>query len=764
MGSTLHLTVNSATTPVMKSGVGETPVSEFDPDAFSESIRPDDVLKYTAGWSAEQKNAWINWLEQAAHRKQLAAVNTHPAMLAQRLDPKWTLTPALDLISHKYADTCRSKAGRLLVSMPPQEGKALPACGVILGMSVTPETQLPTPTKFLTVEDIRPGDIVFHPDGHPIKVIAKTPIQKDRPMFRVTTSDDRTVVVDEQHLWTVRDLRRSRTENGKSRRGGPWEQKTTRELMTGGLEREPPRVRPSGTVAHAYRYTLPRQYLIDSPDHTDLPIPPYVFGLWLADGNSDGPRITEGLDDADELSANIERTGVTIRSRTCMLNSRGRAALLYLQLGERGEFSRTLRDLGVFQNKHIPDVYLTAGTSQRLELLRGLLDGDGAISTNGSTYRVEYSSCRERLSEGVLYLARSLGWRAKINQSSSSLDGERKQDRYRVTFTPTTDDPNPFHLTRKAERVQADKSRGGERHTVNITSIEPAGTSNAYCIQVDSPDGLFLAGRDLVPTHNSTLTSVVGSLWALQQNPDTRVMITANADSLAMKMATEARDWVSTHGAEATEPITGERMPDRLGFSLAAEKSAGGHWRVKGHKGGIYSAGVGGNIVGRPADLMVIDDPFKSWIEADSPLRRSQIWQWWEGNVKPRLAPHAPVIVVMTRWHEEDLAGQLELTGDWEVINIPAISEPEVPDALGRDPGVQMESAREGRDFFEVLRGYGGPENRTWSAQYMGRTPSRMILPAYVICWFNTRRNSSAYAAYSIVPTGNAGVNRSFVS
>ena len=561
---------------------------------------------------------------------------------------------------------------------------------------------------------------------------------------------------------------------------------------------------------------------------------------------------------------------------------------------------------------------------------------------------------------------------------------------------------------------------------MSITSIEPVGTSDAYCIQVDSPDGLFLAGRDLVPTHNSTLTSVVGSLWALQQNPDTRVMITANADSLAMKMATEARDWVSTHGAEATEPITRERMPDRLGFSLAAEKSAGGHWRVKGHKGGIYSAGVGGNIVGRPADLMVIDDPFKSWIEADSPLRRSQIWQWWEGNVKPRLAPHAPVIVVMcmtgdtpvlmgtgcekplrdvrpgdviatyengalvtstvrnwanqgpdsiysirmksgrtvranarhpfltvengqevwqrtdtlkkgsviltvigangtessapqkaanskrsarvgvcptttnrdgqagsdhyqparshdethdfgidtksnpkstphwsnnkrdsavsavnlqltaipaptgtgncasttitkpdayadccamtatslsgtgklpascvpqlttwnvtpdevvevtpcgteevfdlqvdrtenfianglvshnTRWHEEDLAGQLELTGDWEVINIPAISEPEVPDALGRDPGVQMESAREGRDFFEVRRGYGGPENRTWSAQYMGRpTPSGGTL--FSKAWFNTHRtplNPTLYRRITTVDPAETG-------
>ena len=470
-----------------------------------------------------------------------------------------------------------------------------------------------------------------------------------------------------------------------------------------------------------------------------LPMDPYTLGVWLGDGTTSKPCITHHADDEYVLPyLNGPRH---VHKDTGIVTS-------YYRMWQ------DLKETGVIGNKHIPAAFLRGSEWQRRSLLAGLIDTDGHVSKSG---QVSFDNANSLLVHQTAELIRTLGYRAHVHRptpakmSSSGING--KQDMWRVTFSPH--DEVPARLPRKVANF-----RPSVRRRVAITKVERLqmpGVGN--CITVDSADGLYLVGEGWTPTHNSTLTSVVGSLWALQQNPDTRVMITANADSLAMKMATEARDWVSTHGAEATEPITGERMPDRLGFSLAAEKSAGGHWRVKGHKGGIYSAGVGGNIVGRPADLMVIDDPFKSWIEADSPLRRSQIWQWWEGNVKPRLAPHAPVIVVMTRWHEEDLAGQLELTGDWEVINIPAISEPEVPDALGRDPGVQMESAREGRDFFEVRRGYRGPENRTWSAQYMGRpTPSGGTL--FSKAWFNTHRtplNPTLYRRITTVDPAETG-------
>lgn len=704
------------------------------------------LSEYTAGWPTERKADLLAYLKAQHARESARQRYTHPAQLADALDPAYVVTPAIDLISRSVERVIREPRRNLLVTVPPQEGKLLPSWGSVLGMSLDRSTGVLSDSRFLLMEDIKPGDHVYHPDGHPVKVIAKTERQHDRPLYRVSTSDGRSVVVDAEHVWTVRDLRRSRTVNGKRRRGGPWETRTTRELLDGGLYREPPRVRPSGTTAYAYRYVLPRQHAVQTPDVDTLPIPPYALGLWLADGHHGAATITEGVDDTPELVRHLEASGVSIAHQTPVRRPTGNGERLTLNIGQRGNFVRALRTLDVFQNKHIPDRYLTAGTAQRLELLRGLLDGDGSISTNGTTYRIEYSSCRERLSEGVLYLARSLGWQARMNRSGASLDGEAKQDRYRVTWTPTTDDPCPFHLSRKAARVQSDQARGGGRHTVTVTSIEPEGTGDGYCIQVDSPDGLFLAGRDLVTTHNSTLCAVWAPIRALQLNPDTRVIIATYGDSLAEEHSAAARDIIVAHGTGAVDSITGKPVEDRLGLRLRQDSTKVSRWRVEGGRGGVVAAGLGSSITGKAADLMIIDDPFKNMQEADSSAHRRKVMEWFRAVALTRLAPNASILLIQTRWHPDDLAGQVlaaeaaaqPAQRTWRYINIPAVAEEGVSDALGREPGTAMVSAR-GRtaaDFAATRRSVG---ERVWYALYQG-VPAPVEGGLFARDWFSRHR------------------------
>ncbi len=152
--------------------------------------------------------------------------------------------------------------------------------------------------------------------------------------------------------------------------------------------------------------------------------------------------------------------------------------------------------------------------------------------------------------------------------------------------------------------------------------------------------------------------------------------------------------------------------------------------------GGMITAGAGGPITGRGADLLIIDDPFKGWKEAMSEHVRKSIIEWWKAVIRTRLEPGATVIVVQTRWHEEDLAGFLQavtedqdadddLKEDWTVLNLPAIAQPiapgEAPDPLGRKPGEALCPDRYDINELKLIRhDLGGKDSMMWCALYQG--------------------------------------------
>ena len=203
-------------------------------------------------------------------------------------------------------------------------------------------------------------------------------------------------------------------------------------------------------------------------------------------------------------------------------------------------------------------------------------------------------------------------------------------------------------------------------------------------------------------------------LWCLTQNNDLRIAIASYESNVARRWGRAIRDDITTHGKE-------------LGLSVRPDLAAQHEWALEGHEGGVYTAGIGGALTGRPVDLLIIDDPIKDREQADSDVYRERAWDWWTDTALTRLAPGAPVILILTRWHADDLAGRLlaaEDGKDWKVINIPAEADhrPEKgeTDPLGRQPGEFMESARR-RTRLQWVKRKIASGARTWASLYQGR-------------------------------------------
>jgi hypothetical protein len=225
----------------------------------------------------------------------------------------------------------------------------------------------------------------------------------------------------------------------------------------------------------------------------------------------------------------------------------------------------------------------------------------------------------------------------------------------------------------------------------------------------------------------STVCSVYTPLRALQHDIGCRTILACHSDGLAEEASMMCRTLIGQHGSGVSDPVTGVEMEDKLGYRIAGGQNKKKSWKVKGGRGGMLAVGWGGGITGRPADLFIIDDLIKNPMEADSVLHRKKMIEWYTQVATTRLSPQASVVLVMTRWHEEDLAGfiiELEKASagkfkTWKHINIPAIAEPGVPDALNREPGTVMISARgRTKEQFEATRRTVG--ERVWYAMYQG--------------------------------------------
>jgi hypothetical protein len=325
------------------------------------------------------------------------------------------------------------------------------------------------------------GDRVKGTSGRWIDVVGTSPVHYGKPCYRVTLNDGRSVICDEEHLWTVRDRRRPRA-NAETLR--------TVDLIARGVTYRNP------SMAFDVRnYSLPKVAPLDGPD-VDLPIDPYLLGLWLGDGSNHAAMIF--VEDRDE-----EHVRSVMESRGAIITTRTRDSAHCWRLGFRtggkvGDFTGALHRLGVHRNKHVPDVYFTASYAQRLELLRGLMDSDGTVRKTGLC---AFTNTNGKLVGGVRTLVRSLGWKTS-DREPGRYGKAHWLPRYDVCFTPRPDQPSPVSLPRKSASIRAARHSARDVRPITIVSVDAVPSVPVRCIKVDAPDSLFLAG-DLVPTHNT---------------------------------------------------------------------------------------------------------------------------------------------------------------------------------------------------------------------------------------------------------------------
>lgn len=224
----------------------------------------------------------------------------------------------------------------------------------------------------------------------------------------------------------------------------------------------------------------------------------------------------------------------------------------------------------------------------------------------------------------------------------------------------------------------------------------------------------------LPPRHGkSEMVTVRYSAWRLENKPTTRVIVAAYNASLAVKFSRKIRRIVSR----------------RIG--LSTDKKAADDWETaadaQGQAGGVRAAGVGGGLTGTGADLIVIDDPVKSREEANSKVYRDKVYDWYTDDLFSRREPGCAIVLIMTRWHEDDLAGRILNSEDgknWKVIKLPAMAEENDP--LGRRLGEALCPARYDLPALEEIKIV---EGKSWWGLYQQR-PQEQEGSTFKRSWF----------------------------
>jgi hypothetical protein len=465
-------------------------------------------------------------------------------------------------------------------------------CGKALDL----DTPLATPSGWTTMGAVQAGEEVLGSDGRPVRVVGTSKVMLGHRCFEVTFSDGASVVADAEHLWTVED--------GNCR----WGQRTyTTEHLARTFRW------PRGVC----RYRVPT--VAREGRETELPIDPYVLGVWLGDGETAGARITN-MD--PEVWDRIHAAGYEFGASY----AHGRASTRGV-LGLR----KQLRELGVLGAKRIPEAYLLSSVVQRQALMQGLIDSDGYVSKAGGVV-LELNAKAEALVEDVRQLAWSLGRPCYAHERAMVVNGAP----YPVFGVRIACDARHglAHLPRKAARMKPQSWTADHRR---ITDVRELPSRPVRCIAVDAPDSLYLAGEALVPTHNTTLISLV-ALYGADYTETPWIPVAASAAKQATIIFQQAAGFVRR------TPGMGDRFECLDGIKLIRSlRNPGPGIQVFAH-----DPATGDGVI--PAPWALLDE-----LHRHPDMR---LWELWAGKLRKRNA---------------------------QVIGISTAGEPETPFELLRD-------------------------------------------------------------------------------
>ena len=165
------------------------------------------------------------------------------------------------------------------------------------------------------------------------------------------------------------------------------------------------------------------------------------------------------------------------------------------------------------------------------------------------------------------------------------------------------------------------------------------------------------------PRHGKTeLASIRFAPWFLGKNPDKNIALATYSAEFAEENSEKAREIVDSNIYREI-------------FNVSLKKDTVSRWRTQ-HGGNYYAVGIGGALTGRGANILIVDDPHKNRKEAESVVKRKDVWDWFASTAYTRLEKDAAVVVIMTRWHDDDLVGRLlKSNEEWDILSFPAIAE-----------------------------------------------------------------------------------------
>ena len=345
-----------------------------------------------------------------------------------------------------------------------------------------------------TMERVAVGDLVYAGDGTPTRVVAKSITMLGKECYRLGFDSGESIVASADHDWPVFNNSKFCHPTARADYKRPVRTRTDEIAKT-------------LTFSNG-KYKTPRHslYVTAAKQETGwiLPIDPYMLGYWLGDGSKDDARLSCGEKDLPHLLEQIEACGYRAGVVKKQKNHATRIGILGLH--------KQLRLAGLLGSKHIPEAYKRAGRDDLLALVQGLMDSDGTVGNNG---RCTFANTNERLVRDFEECVRILGIKVVESKGKpAKLYGKDCGTVWEPQFTAHS--VPVFRLPRKLDRqkrllVDTDRSK---RYAglFRIRSCEKVESVPVQCITVEHDSHVFLAGRHLIPTHNSAKTPVFAGL------------------------------------------------------------------------------------------------------------------------------------------------------------------------------------------------------------------------------------------------------------
>ena len=479
-----------------------------------------------------------------------------------------------------------------------------------------------TPTGWSTIGELSVGSYVIGGDGKAHPVTQLHPVQ-EMDLYTVQTHDGRTTQCNLGHLWNV--MIPSNT--------GKW-------VTTKSLEQLLPMYK--GLRDGEYRVQIPTCAPVEFTEKK-FPVDPYMLGLWLGDGTTTAPAITtmdtEIIEYCDSyakghnLSLRIAKTkskAVTVAFRSAE-KTKGKNSLI-----------NGLRELGVYGSKFLPEQYLFGSVKQRVELLQGLVDTDGSISSDG--YQFTFSNKNKQLIAATVSLIRSLGGYARVIECTTTCGG--RQFHSQKIVAKLDNGIVPCKLARKVVIW-----KGSVRSFSSITNIEFSKRELGRCISVE---GDTYITDDYLLTHNSSAITHAYTLASLLFRESDYCILVSDTERQAIEFLAEIKKDL-TGNDDLIELFGISRIVKDTETDIVVEFSSTTNGKPDQFR--IVAKGVGQRLRGLKWDqkrpnLIVIDDA-ENEENSSSKDQRDKLKRWVNGALIPALAKRGKVRAVGTVIHTD---------------------------------------------------------------------------------------------------------------